>query len=651
MSGLRGKTSTKALYGNILEVSYRVINHNYNKNTSNVYFEAKIIAGEGGLYSTFPFDYDIYRQKNSNKEYELLYGVRGEASPVKVLINEGEEYVLMAETLEVEHYGTYKDEGIIFEYKLTSMKAANNSTGVKATLSGTIPRVTSTVDLHSVSNFNDEENDLTVEYVVNSAANYKKVQMALSVALNPTPVTNYRDIPLDDSIYTFNFTETEINRLCEITPSASRDLYVTVRYITQDNKTQDIFFAENLCKTTFSVKTEAPVIHSLEIEDINPITLALTGNKNIYVDNYSEVGYSINASASKGATIAKYEAQLWNDETSDDNIYGIHWTDLNGATGSFIYNPIPIKEYNKAINFRVIDSRNNDSSEKLMPIEKVEYKKLTCDTFDIHISMSKSDTTKGITTIYIAGQFWRGSFGAKDNTLKLELRYAENGVYNEWSDITVLVDASGGRWSAVYQGEGFSHNKIYTFQARVSDELEVIETEEKTVRITPVFDWGENDFRFNVPVNADEIEARIMKPQILDTETVLINDYGIGDFVWQTGEVAMGTNGTWHWVKWYSGKAECWGKCNYGTMSARIGWGSFYRSDVFNQGLPTDLFIDTPEVININMVNASMGGWICRHEKVAPAADNTGSFIYVCPEATTISSPTDIGFHVIGRWK
>jgi hypothetical protein len=85
-------------------------------------------------------------------------------------------------------------------------------------------------------------------------------------------------------------------------------------------------------------------------------------------------------------------------------------------------------------------------------------------------------------------------------------------------------------------------------------------------------------------------------------------------------------------------------------MAVNTAWGNLYRSAILTQDLPDNLFTTTPDVININIVNANFGGWICKHENLAPSAVTTGSFIFVRPASATIS-PTYIGFHIIGLWE
>jgi hypothetical protein len=122
------------------------------------------------------------------------------------------------------------------------------------------------------------------------------------------------------------------------------------------------------------------------------------------------------------------------------------------------------------------------------------------------------------------------------------------------------------------------------------------------------------------------------------------------DYVVEEGSEAMGSNGTWYWRKWNSGKSEAWGCRNFGNMAVTTAWGNLYRSAVLTQDLPDNVFVRTPDSININIVHATFGGWICKHEQTAPSAATTGSFIFVRPASATVTAPTNIGFYIVGEW-
>jgi hypothetical protein len=135
----------------------------------------------------------------------------------------------------------------------------------------------------------------------------------------------------------------------------------------------------------------------------------------------------------------------------------------------------------------------------------------------------------------------------------------------------------------------------------------------------------------------------------------LIPDTPAGvDYVVETGTEAMGTNGTWYWTKWASGKAECYGLRNYGNMACSSTWGSLYMSnDTFKQNLPSGLFSAAPDYININLHHVTGGGygWIIGSSSGdAPTAEATGSFRVIRATSATIQQAY-IAFNVIGKWK
>jgi hypothetical protein len=85
-------------------------------------------------------------------------------------------------------------------------------------------------------------------------------------------------------------------------------------------------------------------------------------------------------------------------------------------------------------------------------------------------------------------------------------------------------------------------------------------------------------------------------------------------------------------------------------MAVTTAWGSLFRSESFSQTLPSGLFTDTPEVIDIRFRGADRGGWIANHEDTAASDYETGSFILVRPASATLTQAM-ISFNVIGRWK
>lgn len=489
----------------------------------------------------------------------------------------------------------------------------------------------------------------------------------------------YRNIPLDGSQYDFIFTEEERQTLRnKVQGSTSVPIYYITRTIRRINATEtvsDIQSEEFISKTqrTLTIVGSEPILEPT-VRDIREETLALTGDENKFIRYESTAEFAINATASKGATIVRQVAQCGS-KTITDLPYGI-FDDVE--SGNFT--------------FTVVDSRNLASVTTVFK-EFVEYIKPTCSQ---NVKIEMSDEVRARVVLTISGNCFNGSFGAVNNSLMLEVRYTqEDGTMGDWIRLSDTPTFNGNTYRLETEIDGFTYSRAYTFQCRATDKLNFVQSAQYTLRIKPVFDWGEEDFNFNVPVKMDgqtvlrhNLEANntvlsasggyiYLRPGGTNSTlgetiiypngdikfgggtefsgTVNFDSFSIGgsqlaDYIIETGEEAMGSNGTWHWCKWASGKAECWGCRNFGNMAVNTAWGNLYRSAIFTQDLPDNVFLTTPDVININIVNSNFGGWICKHENQAPSAITTGAFIFVRPASATVT-PSYIGFHVIGLWK
>ena len=181
---------------------------------------------------------------------------------------------------------------------------------------------------------------------------------------------------------------------------------------------------------------------------------------------------------------------------------------------AFDYEPIydTDEEGNKVesniITFEVTDSRGFITETAL---EKgfVDYVKLTCNM------AVGAPTTAGELTITAKGKYFNGSFGSQSNSLFVYYRYkVNNGSYGNWISMSSTV--SNNTYTATASLTGLDYQNSYTFQTKAVDKLATVETAEKKVKTTPIFDWGENDFNFNVPVVAPSLNGhRIFENKIL----------------------------------------------------------------------------------------------------------------------------------------
>jgi hypothetical protein len=537
----------------------------------------------------------------------------------------------------------------------------------------------------TASNFTDEENPV-LNYIapINaySVIDTSGIQMAESIvslqaALSldgQTLDVGYRDIPIGGSSYIFKLTEAEREVLRKkTTGSANNPIYYLIKIVRAAGGT-----SATLTTKTQRVLTIIGCTPTLNptVKDIKPETIALTGNPNVFVRYESMVEFATGAVASKHATITSQSVQ--NGSKIIYNLYNGVIDDIESR--DFIFN--------------ATDSRGLHANQVVVSNSAmIEYVKPTCKQ---NLDITLSGETGAVITLTVSGNYFHGSFGKVDNTLTLEVRYCKSGEeMGEWTALTGTPSFYNSTYELTQEFSGLSYDEGYIFQCRLRDKLNYVETSQYTVKLLPVFDWSETDFNFNVPVNigAENLDFHnrtILRHKKDDKNTILSADgniyirpkgtenttgetifYNDGrvkfggnvvfadgtsrslsapDYIVEIGEDSMGSNGTWYWAKWNSGKAEAWGCRNYGNMAITTSWGNLYRSEIFSQSLPDNVFARTPEVISINPVSVGYGCWIVKHEQQAPSAATTGSFIVVRPATATIT-PSYIGFHIIGEWR
>lgn len=106
---------------------------------------------------------------------------------------------------------------------------------------------------------------------------------------------------------------------------------------------------------------------------------------------------------------------------------------------------------------------------------------------------------EGVLSFSTQGDYYNGNFINNANTLTVQYRYKESGgTYTDW--VSVEASISGNTYSYSGVVTGLDYKKIYTFQTRAVDKAGEATATAVDVKAIPVFDWGENDFHFHVPV-------------------------------------------------------------------------------------------------------------------------------------------------------
>lgn len=228
--------------------------------------------------------------------------------------------------------------------------------------------------------------------------------------------------------------------------------------------------AESACKPTLS-----PVA-----TDKGSVSTVLTGDASgKLIKGYNSMSVSTGAAARNSATLKSYKITCG----------GKSITTTSGTLNSVESN---------TFTFSATDSRGYTTTQTLTKT-MINYVKLTCNL------SANAPTATGDMSFAIKGNYFNGSFGAIDNLLTVQYRYkANDGAYTAWIDTTATK--SGNTYSSSVKLTGLDYQSSYTIQARALDAIYNGETEdgilsaEKKVKTTPIFDWGEDDFKFNVDV-------------------------------------------------------------------------------------------------------------------------------------------------------
>lgn len=516
------------------------------------------------------------------------------------------------------------------------------------------PKINREPTILTASNFTDEENPvITYSNPVSTGT----LQACISVD-GQNPTLAYRTISAIGTSYTFTLTDTDRNTLRAAAKNAQT---LPVTYILKCTVGSTDFYAK--ATRTFTVVNCNPVISDVSIYDT--LHVDLTGSRDILIANDNLVEYSFKTTASKSAEIVKTSIKCGT-KTIEDMQQGAI---IDAETGTFIIS--------------ATDSRGLTTTITVTK-QVIDYVKPTCYQ---KVDMEMSGETGAAINLIVNGNYFNGTFGGLTNTLKLEVRYTQpNGELGNWIDLTAqgyTPTYDGNTYRLAVTLEGFSYDQAYVVQSRATDKLNVVVSAQYTAKLLPVFDWSATDFNFNVEVKMnDETVLRhnedsnntvlsgsggsiYLRPggtndtygqvQITPDGNLVVNggiSFGDGtpDFVIEQGTEEMGSNGTWKWFKWYSGRSECYGSRNFGAMAITTTWGNLYRSAAQSQSLPSGLFNTAPDSINIYLKDANYGGWIAKHETSASSSTDTGSFIVVRPASATLSS-SHIGFHILGRWK
>ena len=567
-----------------LEFSWTLDSQNIAGNYSQISWQLRFYGEDGGWNG-----YIGERNYRVNIEDAFYTG----ASSVAIGINGSK--VLATGTATIQHIN---DGSKTFWYAYTVEFGDAILGTVTGTGTGELPDIPRKARIVTAPNFTDEETPIII-YDNPAGEEITTLQACIANSIGTIIYAPYRDIDKSGSSYRFVLTDEELAALYSAAGNVNTSL--SIRFYVRSGMGDELNYSH--LNKTFTIKPVKPTLEFEILEDVSESATRVTGDNQTIVAGHSDIHYKVLAAPQKGATITKYSVTNGNSTKKVDEGYF-----NNTRNGVFVATVEDSRGYTTTIS---------------QELSVINYFPVTCNQ-EVVLNMD------GTLDVTITGKYWNDSFGEFDNRLSVQQRNRKDGgTWSSWNTLDMFIsEMSGGTYTLNATLSDFDPNGTYEFQSRATDELGTAESGIQSVTLLPIFDWSRNDFNFNVPVTI---------------EGAPLNDYVI-----QTGTESMGTNGTWRWCKWKSGKAEAWGCQNFGKMAITTAWGGLYRSSVFEQLIP-GCFLFTPDVIDISLRDSDFGGWVCKHESIPPNAQSV-SFMVVRPASAT-TSYTNISFHLIGRWK
>lgn len=204
------------------------------------------------------------------------------------------------------------------------------------------------------------------------------------------------------------------------------------------------------------------------VRDVNPVTVALTGDDSVLVRYASVARCEIEALPRNGATI------------------------VQKRIGGVLVEEDALEIENAAfdtVDLSATDSRGYTTAFPVMATQ-ILYVPLTNNA-----TVQRTDPTSGNAVLTLQGNCWNGNFGAEENTLM-----ATVSIEGEEQFVPVTVGQDH-KYTATVSLSNLDYTRAYTVEVTVADKVMSVPCSLPVQKGIPVFDWGEEDFQFHVPVD------------------------------------------------------------------------------------------------------------------------------------------------------
>ena len=433
---------------------------NSSNNTSSISWSFILSAVEEG--------YDWYYSSTVPVSY--IVTINGEEFTGNIMSYDGSSDVTVRSGSMTITHNADGSKNLDFGFEAFSLNSIYLTGYASATGTMALTNIPRNATLTSAPNFSDEDNP-TITYSNPLGNNVKSLEAAIYNSSGTQSYIPYKSIEKTKTSYKFELTDAERSNLYIAAQSNTLPIRFYIRTTIGDNT-----YLSYLDRT-FSINDANPII-TANVTDVNSVTIALTGDSNKLVRYYSDAHAVMSVEPQKGATI-------------NESLCIIR----NGNTTAYTTERYVECVEDNEFTFIAEDNRGNIGTAYVTP-EMIPYVKLTC-----NVANNRPDAL-GNMTVACSGNYFNDSFGAVANTLTVQYRYCVLGSasYSAWSDMDVTKNGNSYYASKDFVIPNFDQQLYYTFEIKAADKLATIQKTGGSVKSTPMFHWGENDFVFEVPV-------------------------------------------------------------------------------------------------------------------------------------------------------
>lgn len=307
------------------------------------------------------------------------------------------------------------------------------------------------------------------------------------------------------------------------------------------------------CTFTVSVNKSKGPTFSPSIRDTNSLTVSLTGNNQKVVRGVSTLAISSGVQVQQG-TLESCSITIGSQIINGTDVI------VQGAQSGTII-------------FSATDSFGASS--------RVTYERVLIPYIRPSVAIEATDTTiSGELSFTITGNFFNDTFGVVRNSATVQYRLKPpEADWSAWQ--SAAITTRGNAYTFTGTITGLDYRQPYGLQARIWDELSNAETEPIIKRGMPIFDFGVDDLRFNVPI---------------DAPALFISNVEMVDFT-----ATDGTVGDWHYTITSNGHARLTGAHDVYITYTEPTTGGWYYYDVT---LNWPLFNLSVKCVNITLFGA-----------------------------------------------